>query len=221
MAKEVLYVVVVAAAYTVGRAFLQTRSAAGAECSRHAIATLTAFALIAATSVLQFVYPSMLAALRRDTAAVVRGEPWRLVTALCVQDGGVAGTVFNLAALLLIGMIAERMFGTRRWIVVFAVGAVLSEIVALRWQPVGAGNSVGNFSLAGAICVWCLSRKPNSPVAATALLPIVAGTMLLVMRDIHGAAIGIGGILGASPIVTSRGTAGPASSAPSESFHRR
>jgi len=197
MVKVILYVAALVSAYAAGRVFLQTRTGPAPPPARAVTATLTAIAAIATTSILQFAYPSVLMALRRDSTAVMSGEPWRLVTAILVQDGGIAGTIFNLAALLLVGAIAERLCGTRRWVVLFVVGALLSEIVALGWQPTGAGNSVANFSLAGAVCVWCLSRRAVRAVSAAALVSIAAAVLLLAMRDIHGAAFCIGGILGA------------------------
>jgi hypothetical protein len=70
--------------------------------------TLAVFAVTAALSTAQVVWPAVLDALAR-TPAARDGEPWRLVTALIVQDGGLAGTLSNLAFLLVLGALAERV----------------------------------------------------------------------------------------------------------------
>jgi membrane associated rhomboid family serine protease len=151
--------------------------------------------LLVLMAMLQWLVPGVLSACRRDAARIAAGEWWRLATALFVQDGGVAGTVFNLAGLLLVGTVAERLWGRRRWLVIFFVGGILSEVVATAWRPIGAGNSVANFSLAGAVTVLCIRRSPTS-VFLAALIALAGGAALLLRRDIHGAATMFGAIIG-------------------------
>jgi hypothetical protein len=63
------------------------------------VATAVVFVVTATTSVLGgLVLPGMLAAWQR-TPQGLRGDWWRTVTALLVQDGGVVGTLSNLAFL--------------------------------------------------------------------------------------------------------------------------
>ena len=56
-------------------------------------------------------------ALRRDRLAIDHGRVWRLATALVVQDGGVEGTVFTLAGLAVVGLLAERLLSRRDWVI--------------------------------------------------------------------------------------------------------
>jgi membrane associated rhomboid family serine protease len=158
--------------------------------------TLTLFLTLAATATLQWIFPVMLLAFERDASRIAAGEWWRLMTALFAQNGGVAGTVFNLVSLLLVGTVAERIWGGRRWLVIFFAGGVMSEVVAMRWQPIGAGNSVANFSLAAAVSVLCLVRRPATAMVVAGALALAAGAVLLLMRDIHGAATSFGAIIG-------------------------
>jgi hypothetical protein len=72
---------------------------------RPPVATAVVFLVTAVTSVLGLVRPGVLAALQR-TPEGLHGEWWRSFTALFVQDGGVVGTVSNLAFLLLLGALA-------------------------------------------------------------------------------------------------------------------
>jgi membrane associated rhomboid family serine protease len=157
--------------------------------------TLTLFLILAATAILQWTFPAVLLAFERDGRRIIAGEWWRLVTALFAQNGGIAGTVFNLVSLLLVGSVAERVWGGRRWLVIFFAGGLLSEVVAVRWQPIGAGNSVANFSLAATLAVLCVVRRPAVAMVVAAS-SLAGGAALLLMRDIHGAATGFGAMIG-------------------------
>jgi membrane associated rhomboid family serine protease len=137
---------------------------------------------------LQFSFPAILSALRRDYARFLGGDWWRLITPLFVQDGGIAGAVFNLVSLLLVGGIAEQLWGSKRMIGIFFVGGVVGEAVAFAWQPIGAGNSVGNFSLAASVAVACLAPQVSRMTQMAALLALSADAVLVLLKDIHGAA---------------------------------
>lgn len=160
-------------------------------------ATLTVFTLIAIATFFQFRFPWMLDLLRRDSAMVELGEWWRIATALFVQDGGLAGSIFNLAALLFVGSIAEALWGSKRWLLIFFGGALLSELIALTWQPIGAGNSIGNFALAGSAAVWCIGKSRIILARILALICLLCALPLILGHDIHGAALSIGAIIGA------------------------
>ncbi|HEX7102874.1 MAG TPA: hypothetical protein VF201_09550, partial [Nitrolancea sp.] len=55
------------------------------------------FCTVASPSLLQFPFPGVLHALRRDAYLILHhGQIWRLLTSLTVQDGRAAGTLFNL-----------------------------------------------------------------------------------------------------------------------------
>jgi membrane associated rhomboid family serine protease len=110
------------------------------------------------------------------------------VTSLFVQDGGLGGTVSNLVSLLLVGALAERRWGSRRWLAIFAVSALAGGTVGLAWQPVGAGTSIAIFGLAGSIAIAILRDRPGPATLLPAGLSIAAAVLLLVLKDIHGAA---------------------------------
>jgi len=106
-----------------------------------------------------------------------------------------SGSIFNLVSLLLVGSASEQLWGSRRWLIIWFIGGVLSEIIAFAWQPVGAGNSVANFSLAASVAVLCLTRNPLRPARIAALLALGAGVSLLLLNDIHGAAAMLGAVI--------------------------
>lgn len=63
----------------------------------------------------------------RDYSRFLAGEWWRLITPLFVQDGGVTGSLFNLVSLFLVGCVAERHWGSQRWLIIFFVGGIRRE----------------------------------------------------------------------------------------------
>jgi rhomboid protease GluP len=104
----------------------------------------------------------------------------------------VSGSIFNLVSLLIVGSIAERLWGSRRWLIIFFLGGVLCEVIALAWQPVGAGNSGANFALAASVAIICLTHNPLRLERILAFATLGAGMLLLILRDIHGAATAFG-----------------------------
>ena len=158
--------------------------------------TLTLVVFLTITLVLQVVFPVLLTFFERNYGRFLAGDWWRLVTPLFFQDGGVLGGVFNLVSLLLVGSVAEQLWESRRWLLIFFVSGILSEVVAFAWQPVGAGNSVANFGLAASVGVLCLLQGARWQVRAVAVVSLVAGAFLFVSRNIHGAATLTGAGLG-------------------------
>ena len=187
----VLYVVVLLAAY----AGVQVQDAAPSP--RRPVATVAALLVVGLPTALQLtVVPSLLGHLQRDWTAIGSGQLWRLVTSLVVQDGGIAGTVFNLVSLAVLGTTAETEWGARRWLVVALGAGIGAQLWAAVVQPVGAGNSVVVFGLAGSLAVRSLHRGDGVQrlLGAASLL---AAAVLLVTRDLHGGAVAIGSALAA------------------------
>ncbi len=155
-------------------------------------ATLWLMAAIGIPTTLQFFFPALLTLFERNSSRFATGEWWRIVTPLFVQDGGMSGSCFNLIALFFVGSAAERHWGSRGCLFVFLAGGVVTEVIGFAWQPVGAGNSVGNFALAGGVAFACLTPDPPRLARVMALLALSADLWLLLVRDIHGAAASVG-----------------------------
>lgn len=151
---------------------------------------------VAVPSVLQFLWPVMLNRGARDPAAIRTGELWRLVTSLFLQDGGAAGTIFNLVTLGVTVLLAGSV--VRGWAlpVGFLLGGVgcnvLSVLTFAQW---GAGNSMATMALlvAAALCVTDRGGAADVTLATLALAAMVA---LLVLHDQHGLAVALGVLLG-------------------------
>ena len=155
-------------------------------------ATLTIVVVLIASLALQVLFPPLLTMCMRNTGLVLKGEWWRIFTTLFFQDGGLTGGIANIVGLLFIGTVAEQFWTRRKWLIIFFVGGVLSELVALAWQPTGAGNSIANFCLAAGVTIICMNDHTSITVRITAILSLGIGILLLAIKDIHGAALMIG-----------------------------
>jgi rhomboid protease GluP len=158
--------------------------------------TLVVLALIVAMVPLVDRMPSLLPALDRNRSLLVHGELWRALTALFVHRASLSGVVFNLVILLGIGAIAEQHFDRRRWIAVYLGAGILTEFLALAWEPEGGGNSIAVFGLAGALSL--LPGNPESILQSVLRIgAFAAGAGLLIVHDIHGIGFWAGAVIAA------------------------
>lgn len=119
------------------------------------VATAAALPVVGIPTLFQLtVAHGLLDHLERDRVAIGRGQLWRLVTSLVVQDSGWSGAVVNLVFLVMVGTAAERAWGAWRWLVLAVASGVGAQLWGLLVQPVGAGNSVVNFGLAASWPCW-------------------------------------------------------------------
>jgi len=160
--------------------------------TRAGFPTVTQVVLLATIAgyLLQLAVPETLELLGRNATRSASGEVWRIVTPLFGQDGGPVGALFNFACLALLGGFAERLWRPGQWLLLYFGGGIASELIALWWQPVGAGNSIANLALGGSLCALGL-RNGGAPRAA-GLAGALSGVALCAMSDIHGPALLIG-----------------------------
>ncbi|MEO6084665.1 MAG: rhomboid family intramembrane serine protease [Umezawaea sp.] len=120
------------------------------------ILTAAAVGIALVAAVAQYAMPSVVAVLQREPG---NGQWWRLVTPLLVQTLGWYQVVTNLVTLALVGVVAERLLGRWRWVVLFAAGTIGGQIAAYSWQEPGGGDSIAICGLAGGVLVWLLVNR--------------------------------------------------------------
>jgi hypothetical protein len=75
-------------------------------------ATIGLLLLVGIPSLAQLAVPEIYTWLHRDSDLIMNhGQWWRPYTSFVVQDGGLAGTAFNLTTLAVVGSAAERVWG--------------------------------------------------------------------------------------------------------------
>jgi membrane associated rhomboid family serine protease len=141
------------------------------------VLTGAVFAITAVMNAIQFARPGTLHQLRRQPVGM-HGEWWRTFTSLFVQDGGVYGTLSNLAFLVLVGIVAEQVLSRPRWLVSYFGVGLIGEMFGYLWQPVGGGNSIAVCGLAGAVAVALARRDERLPAFAPQVLVVWLGVLL-------------------------------------------
>lgn len=146
--------------------------------------------LVGLPSVAQFAFPVVLEALQRDPQAIRHGQLWRLLTSMVVQDGGVIGTVSNLAILTMIALPAGRVWGLVRGLGWFIGLGLILNLMATWFNIAGAGNSGATIALAGVTVARCGLGDRGGRLLA--LLCLVSAVATLVFGDPHGIAMILG-----------------------------
>jgi len=171
--------------------------------------TFAVGALLVLTLLAQLCTQSFLAAVERQGDQLSTGQWWRLLTALFGQDGGLGGGAFNILLLLVLGRLAEPFLGWRRWLFLYFGTGILAQLAGLYLQPIGAGNSVDNFGLAAGILVRYAVLSKNIVDHIPLAIAAISAVILIVVRDIHGAAFLIGCLLAAVVLIPKIDTAQP------------
>ncbi|MEV4135145.1 rhomboid family intramembrane serine protease [Dactylosporangium sp. NPDC049742] len=163
---------------------VETRRRAGLPIATVVVALITTLGAAA-----QLNDPDVLERFRRNYPALHDGEWWRWFTPLLVQGSGWGQILFNIGSLVVVGVIAERRFGTLRWLVLYIGIGLAGEAFGERLDPTGSGNSLAVCGLAGALATLLLLR----PGAATRPHAFVVPYYVACV-----AGLGFGGVVGAT-----------------------
>lgn len=161
---------------------------------------------LAACLALQLAHPVLLEQFERNAPDIYAGQWWRIGTALFFQDGRLVGGVSNIVFAALIGGAAEQVLRRWQWLAIYLGTGIIAELVALSWQPVGAGNSVAVFGLAAGLTAYAFAGSARLLPRVLAVVSALAALALLLERDIHGAAFLAGCVLSAIILLASGGS---------------
>jgi membrane associated rhomboid family serine protease len=113
--------------------------------------------------------PDVLVGLGSDyTPLTLGGQWWRLLTSVFLHFG-LLHLVFNMWALYVNGRMAERIFGSVRYLVIYLVAGVTGSLASLLWHPVvnGAGASGAIFGVLGALLAFFVKKAGGVPASVT------------------------------------------------------
>jgi rhomboid protease GluP len=163
---------------------------------RAPVATIGLVAPTLVLTVAHLRHPGILLGVRRDPQLLAAGQWWRVLSPLLVQPDPLAVTLLVFAMVLAAGWLCERALGPGRATLLYLVGALAGEAVGYLWQPHGAGCSVAGCGWLGGLCaLWF--RSPGLP-RRFALSWLGTAVVATVLRDIHGAPILAGALVGAA-----------------------
>ncbi|MCA8829191.1 rhomboid family intramembrane serine protease [Hymenobacter pini] len=111
-------------------------------------------------------------------------QPWRLLTSVFLH-GGVGHLLMNMASLLFLGLLTERLTGSRRFLLFYVLCGVAGSLASLWWHSQGV-NSVGAsgaiFGLYGLLLATLVRRptafsKPQRYTVGLFVLYLLAGSL--------------------------------------------
>ena len=150
-------------------------------------ASATIIGVTAVLTGLQFAYPGLLDALRRDPNGLSDGEVWRLVTPVFVQSSGVTQAALNAFLALVFLPVTERLYGKGLWLVYFGPGVVYQIVNLMLFPDNGSGSSSAIFGAMGAMHAYVLRHKQiDRPFMVISMVSIAAAVVLAIFRDGHG-----------------------------------
>jgi len=94
------------------------------------------------------------------------GGWWRLLTSVFVHFG-LVHLMFNMLALFQIGRLAERLYGSGRFLALYLFAGVAGSIVSVLWHPAvnSAGASGAIFGVFGGLLVYVLKFRHELPTS--------------------------------------------------------
>ncbi|WP_405063162.1 rhomboid family intramembrane serine protease [Kribbella sp. NBC_01505] len=159
------------------------------------------FVVTLACGVAQLLHRPLYDAVVRDAARIDDGQWYRLLTAMFFQDGWAVGLLSNLIGLAVLGIVAERVFGRGRWLILYFVCGWFGQLMSYLWlSPIGAGNSMCIAGLLGGLAAVALRPPSGVTVAPRVRMVAIAIPVLAVIdtvvHDNHGLPALLGFALG-------------------------
>ena len=151
------------------------------------VITLVIIGSTALVTGLQFVFPEVLTALRRNREALLAGEWWRMVTPLFVHAYGWWHACVNGVVAIILCPLAERLYGKKLWALYFIPG-VVGQMFGYWWSPYLAGSSLGLAGVMGGLLAYVVLHRRELPGSAQrfAMVGMAGAVALCFWRDTHG-----------------------------------
>lgn len=115
------------------------------------------------------------------TPLTAGGEWWRLLTSIFLHFG-ILHLSFNMWALWINGVLAERLYGGTRYLTLYLVAGVAGSITSFLWHPFvnGAGASGAIFGVLGALFAYFLRTDSGIPQSVLKTQRKTAGLFIVV-----------------------------------------
>jgi membrane associated rhomboid family serine protease len=133
---------------------------------------------------------------RIDTAAILRGEVWRLLTGAFLHSAGWQHIVFNMLILWWAGSEVEGIYGPREFLAFYLTAAVLASVAYVANDLVQGSRStaLGASGAVTAVLVLFALHFPNRTVLLFFIIPVPVIVLVTIYVVIDAL-----GVLGARP----------------------
>jgi len=112
--------------------------------------------------------------------AISNFQIWRFVTAIFLH-GGIIHLAYNLFALLLFGLILEKLIGSKKFLIVFLTSGILANIIGVNFYSSSLGASGAIYGILGCITIL----NPMMTVFAFGILmPMFIAAILWITADL-------------------------------------
>lgn len=130
--------------------------------------------------VFQIVFSGFTDALVLDSSSFL--QPWRFVTAIFLH-ASLSHILFNLFALILFGLILEKIIGSNKFLIVFFVSGLLANLVAVNFYSSSLGASGAIYGILGCLTIL----RPKMVVWVYNLpMPMFVAAVLWVLVGVFG-----------------------------------
>ena len=131
--------------------------------------------------ILQVVIPGFTDLLLLNKQAL-QGEVWRFVTSIFLH-ASLEHLIFNLFALVLFGLILEKLISTNRFLIVFFASGIIANIFSVNFYDASLGASGAILGIIGTLTIL----EPLMTVFAFSLpMPMFIASILWIAADIFG-----------------------------------
>ena len=119
------------------------------------------------------------------TPLILKGQYWRLITAMFLHFGFVH-LIYNMICLVSLGDILESIVGSVRYLIIYFIGGIAGNLLSLLWEQhtgsyaVSAGASGAIFAVIGA--VFSIMLRNRNRVSAIMLRRMAIMTLLMVVQ---------------------------------------
>lgn len=133
-----------------------------------------------AVFILQTTFPNFTESLLLNQQAFP--QIYRFITAIFLH-GSLTHLIFNLFALILFGLILEKLIGSYKFLFIFLASGIIANIISVFFYPSSLGASGAIFGIIGALTII----KPLMSVWAFNLpMPLFLAAILWAIGDILG-----------------------------------
>jgi rhomboid protease GluP len=94
------------------------------------------------------------------------GEWWRVITSMFIHFG-VPHVALNMWALWDTGKLAERLYGSRHFLLLYMLAGICGSVASVSWNPLvnSAGASGAIFGVFGALLAFVVNKKAGVPAS--------------------------------------------------------